>query len=401
MENLSVNVVAADYSKALDKLVYVSAEPNELHLYDPSTQADTFVQLALAPTSVSVDSNGTYAAVGHDGWISDVNLQANPMTVQAFPVAADVTSLAAGDGGYIYFSSSLEPSQIFALNTTSGTVTAPVNIDGAQTPKLDSSSDILYVGGDELSRWDLSHIPPASSASSAATCGNLWLAEDALRVYTGCGNAYDASSIVANGSLSTEGITVGTVQWLADSATNHSLAVIPLHPPGTNGDLIDSQLAFLPSAAGSRSATLTFSDSAYGGTQSVALTGTGVLPPPPLPTAQAAPAGLHFGSEGTGIPSPSQTITFTDTSSLAISFARIGISGSAASDFRIEGNSCETSLPGGNTCRVTVEFLPTSAGLRTASLTFSDNASGSSQSVSLDGIGMQYLRVSGGSMGPI
>ncbi|MGH9585052.1 MAG: BACON domain-containing protein, partial [Bryobacteraceae bacterium] len=62
--NLSVNPVAADYSKSLDKLVYVSASHNELHLYDPNSQSDTFIPLALTPTSVSVDPSGLFAAVG-------------------------------------------------------------------------------------------------------------------------------------------------------------------------------------------------------------------------------------------------------------------------------------------------------------------------------------------------
>jgi hypothetical protein len=613
--NLSVNLIAADYSKALDKLVYVSSAPNELHLYDPNSQSDTFVSLALAPTSVSVDPTGMYAAVGHDGWISYVNLPST--TVQLFPIAANVNSLAAGTG-YIYVFPQLDPLDVFTLNTTNGTVTSSLNIDGGQIARLGASATMLYVSGTDLSAWDMSQVPPQIATSSIPTCGNLWLSEDATSIYTACATIESTSSFQDEGSLS----MAGTVQWVADSKQNNSLAVIPLQPPGTNGQPIDSQLqmysntelsftgenplpsfqvdgtsytghgkyafwngsesslvvveqadstaplistygvyvtscsysvgvssitipgigtpgnqpvaittgngcawtaqsqvpwieitngsgigagslafsvgvnggpgartgtisvagqvitisqpaawtaqiaplslgfgteetgmtsgwqsvtftnagsaamsfsgigisrdaasdfivegntcgaalaasascavtiAFRPTVAGSRTGSLIFSDNAYGSPQSVTLGGIGSQPPP-APIAQVAPLSLGFGTEETGMTSGWQSVTFTNAGSAAMSFSGIGISGDAASDFTVEGNTCGTALPGGASCAVTIAFLPTNYGTRTAFLTFSDNASGAVQSVPLTGNGIQYLPVSGGSIGPI
>ena len=64
-------VIDAEYSKQLDRIVMVSSEPNQLHIYDPVTAEDMAVDLPLTPAAVSVSPDGRYAAVGHDAWISE------------------------------------------------------------------------------------------------------------------------------------------------------------------------------------------------------------------------------------------------------------------------------------------------------------------------------------------
>jgi hypothetical protein len=51
------------------------------------------------------------------------------------------------------------------------------------------------------------------------------------------------------------------------------------------------------------------------------------------------------------------------------------------------GTNCLTTVAPGATCTIQVVFKPTAAGARTALLELSDNASGSPQSVTLDGTG--------------
>ena len=64
VHSLGLHVIAADYSKALDRMIIVSAEPNQLNIYDPVSRANTAVPLLLLPTSVSVSPDGLHAAVG-------------------------------------------------------------------------------------------------------------------------------------------------------------------------------------------------------------------------------------------------------------------------------------------------------------------------------------------------
>src|SRR5437870_1342081 len=72
--SLAFKPVDVQYNKSLDRLVMISANPNKVHLVDPVSGAETTVNLSLAPLSLSVSPDGTHAAVGHDGWISYVNL---------------------------------------------------------------------------------------------------------------------------------------------------------------------------------------------------------------------------------------------------------------------------------------------------------------------------------------
>lgn len=79
----------------------VSASPNELHIYDPITQADQIVPLTCTPLSVSVRPDGLAAAVGHSGHVSIVNLQ-TPSVSQTIPVDMDRGGIALASNSYAY-----------------------------------------------------------------------------------------------------------------------------------------------------------------------------------------------------------------------------------------------------------------------------------------------------------
>jgi hypothetical protein len=243
--NLSANPVAADYSRSLDKLVYVSASPNELHLYDPNSQLDSFLSLPAPPLSLSVDPSGLYAAVGHDGWISYVNLQA--MTIQqVFPLAARADNLTLPGNGYIYIFPSADPLELFSIQISSGTVSTVLNPSGVGAARFDSSLGDLYVAGAQVSKWDVSQGNPiliSENLSSVSTCGNLWLSEDGGRIYTACAAVYGASGLPSadftpEGSLS----MAGSLVWAADARQNGLLAVIPKQAPGSSPQVIDTEL---------------------------------------------------------------------------------------------------------------------------------------------------------------
>lgn len=60
---LSFRPVDAGYSLALDRIILISANPNQLHIYDPVAQSDQTVALSDAPQNLSLSSDGTHAAV--------------------------------------------------------------------------------------------------------------------------------------------------------------------------------------------------------------------------------------------------------------------------------------------------------------------------------------------------
>jgi len=137
-------------------------------------------------------------------------------------------------------------------------------------------------------------------------------------------------------------------------------------------------VTFKPTAAGTRTGTLTITDNATGSPQTVALTGTGIGPAVTLSATT-----LSFAEQGVGSKSGAQTVTLTNSGQAALTIASIAASGDFA-----ETNTCGSSLVAGATCNIAVTFTPTATGTRSGTLTITDNATGSPQTVMLTGTGI-------------
>jgi hypothetical protein len=141
-------------------------------------------------------------------------------------------------------------------------------------------------------------------------------------------------------------------------------------------------VTFKPTKTGTRTGTLSITDNAAGSPQTVSLTGTGTAPAVTL-----SPTSLTFGNQKVGTSSPAQTVTLTNSGTATLTIASIKITGTNSSDFS-ETNTCGTSLAAGASCTISVKFKPTTTGTRTGTLSVTDNAAGSPQSVSLTGTGI-------------
>jgi len=108
----------------------------------------------------------------------------------------------------------------------------------------------------------------------------------------------------------------------------------------------------------------------------IALTVTG-------PLVSLSPATLSFGSQLQGTSSATQVVTLTNSGSAALSIASIMASG----DFS-QTNNCGTSVATGARCSISIVFTPTAPGSRSGSLTITDGAYNSPQTLALSGTGM-------------
>jgi len=145
------------------------------------------------------------------------------------------------------------------------------------------------------------------------------------------------------------------------------------------GSTCTIKVIFKPSASGTRTATLKVTDDAANSPQTVTLTGTAVTP-----AASLSPSKLTFSSEAVGAISGPQAVTVTnnqDFTTLAVT--GVAISGTNAADFK-ENSNC-TLVAAGATCTVSVVFEPSASGTRTATLTVTDDAANSPQTVTLTG----------------
>jgi hypothetical protein len=138
---------------------------------------------------------------------------------------------------------------------------------------------------------------------------------------------------------------------------------------------------FDPVAGGPLTASIVITDDASNSPQSIALTGTGILPPPTL-----SATSLSFGTVKVGTVSASQSVTLTNTSPAALAITSITLTGAGANSF-VFANSCGESLAAGASCAIHGHFAPTAAGAASAAITITDDASNSPQSIALSGTG--------------
>lgn len=138
-------------------------------------------------------------------------------------------------------------------------------------------------------------------------------------------------------------------------------------------------LQFSPTAAGSRSGTLTIFDDAPGSPHTVSLNGNGVNAVTAL---VATPSALGFDDQVVGTTSSVSYVLLYNPGNLAITVSNISVSG----DFASTGG-CGT-ISAGSYCYLPVTFTPTAAGQRTGTVTLTDTATGSPHGISLYGNGV-------------
>lgn len=216
-----------------------------------------------------------------------------------------------------------------------------------------------------------------TSGVVAATPSSLAFASTAV------GSSSPAQSVtLSNGNTSP--ISVSSVTVSGANASDFVLSGITCGASVSVGASCSATVVFKPSAAGTRAASLTFTDSAASSPQTVALSGAGGVTPA---TASVSPASLTFAGTSLGASSAAQTVTLSNGPGAPITINSIAVAGANASDFQLSGTTCGTSVAVSATCTATIVFQPSAAGARTANLSFVDSATNSPQVVTLSGSG--------------
>jgi sugar lactone lactonase YvrE len=92
---------------------------------------------------------------------------------------------------------------------------------------------------------------------------------------------------------------------------------------------------------------------------------------------------LSFGNQVVGATSPAQVVTVTNSGGANLTITSILTSGDYA-----QANTCPATLNPGSTCAISVSFTPTTTGSLSGTVTITDNAAGSPQTVDLSGTGV-------------
>jgi hypothetical protein len=211
VSRLSHRVIDAAWSKSLDRMVMVAADPSALYIFDPHGSPEIVVPLSLPPSSVSLSGDGHFAAVGHLNAISYVDLQAAAV-VQALPVSADVAQVTLADNGFVYaFARSTGSDHAHILSVPLAGGTEPVvssTLIGPLNARLRRSNGALYVTGTNFTNMEeytvihgLASLVVPSADPNVNSCGELWLSQDESRLISRCGQIFHSSASTDDLSL--------------------------------------------------------------------------------------------------------------------------------------------------------------------------------------------------------
>lgn len=239
---LTHRVVDAEYNAATNRIITISANPSRLNIIDPETRDVQTIDLPQVPNAVSVRADGQYAAVGHNAWVSYVNLTAGRVE-RVYPVTTDAKDLVLASNGWVYvFPRADQWVSIHSLELSTGAeYRTGGTIYAGTLVKMHPSGSYIYGANNNLSPSDFEKYDIRSGAATVmydspyhgdyAFGGDVWISEDGLRLFARSGNVFRSSEVRAEdmryaGSL--QGMT--SVVWAMQSTAAGRVYALP----GTN-----------------------------------------------------------------------------------------------------------------------------------------------------------------------
>lgn len=325
---------------------------------------------SVSPTSLSFGtiSNGSSSPAES---ITISNTTTGTVTLGAGTIsgtnASDFSVQSTNCGTSLAASASCTASIVFAPNTT-GAITA------TWTMSVSSSSTALSValsGTGAAAASGSATLTPTTVNFGSFAVGSP-SSTQTVKLYNGASAAIAVNSVTISGTnagdfaINTNGCRTSNLQPKASC----SIGVI-----------------FTPTATGTRTATMTFVDTAGNSPQAATLNGTGTASN--SATITISPSSLSFGSESVGTTSAAQAFNVAagGSGSVAFTSSSFGFAGIDPGDFSISSNTCGSSLQAGSSCTVNVTFTPKAIANRVALFSITDNAATPNQVASVSGAG--------------
>ena len=179
-------------------------------------------------------------------------------------------------------------------------------------------------------------------------------------------------------------LTISGISVSGDFAQTSKCPIIPKTLAA--GASCKISVTFMPTALGTRTATLSVNDNSASSPQTVQLTGSGVAP------ANLSTSLLPFGNQFVNTTSAIKSLTLQNNQTIPLTITGISTSG----DFS-QNSNCPLSpstLAAKLSCTISVAFTPTAPGARAGTLTVSDNTQNSPQTAQLTGSGTAPVTLS-------
>jgi len=209
------NVIDAEFSKALGKIVMVGNYPaNALYVYDVANGTEQQQPLNRIPTAVSISPDGMTAAVGHDALITVVDLatvgQPGAPAPVILNVSADVFDIVLDGNGYVHALPRIDQwvnVHTVHIATNTETLSTGPSLRAGSHGRLHPAGEYIYaanngVSPDDIEKWDIRQGTAVYAYDSPyhgdyGMCGSLWFNEPGTTIYTACGNTFRSNEVQA------------------------------------------------------------------------------------------------------------------------------------------------------------------------------------------------------------
>ncbi len=302
------------------------------------------------------------------------------------PLTISSIGLSGGNSGDFFaqnINCPISPNTLAVSDTCMVNVTFTPSAEGLRTSSLQFTDNNNAVTGSQAVGLSGNGSGPLVSISGAPVVFG------SQQVGTTSGPAYVYLSNLGTGPL-----TIASVGPLGganpgDFSLGNSCPLTPTQLPQFGSCSV--MITFTPTAAGTRTATLTFTDNnnaVTSSTQTVTITGTASTS-----TASISTGSVAFGAVPVTTTVGPMSFMISNTGTAPLTVYSIQIS-PPTGEFT-ETNNCVGTIAVGGNCTVMVKFTPSTTGLRTATLTITDNSGvcatcSTAQTVSLSGTGTDF-----------
>jgi trimeric autotransporter adhesin len=353
------------------------------------------------PTTVAVGRIRSVATIASEGAVPVASFSANSLTFLPQPQnitsaqqnitltntgGASLTGIGLTKGGS-------DPGDFAISNTTcTSTLTAGANctISVTFTPTvLGARSATLSVADNALGNpqiIDLSGTGIAGSPADVTTPPSLTFTTQTV------GTTSAAQNITVSNATGTAPLSIA-VNGIAIGGTNAGDFLISANNCGTTvaiGASCMISVEFKPTSATptARSASLTVTDNAADSPRTVTLSGT--AQPAAAPAATLSGNSVKFSDQFVTTTSAAQTVTLTNSGNAALTISNIAVAGANPKDYNVTtspATNCGGSLAASAKCTISVTFAPAASGASSATITITDNANPTTQTVNVSGAG--------------
>ncbi len=248
---------------------------------------------------------------------------------------------------------------------------------GSQLTLAQSNSVAAYSGNENSASTASADVdkglqaPTVSLSATSLNFGNEALHKIGAPQYVTLSNTGDAP------------LTISSISSTSNNYSQSNNCPVSSNTLAANGSCVIT-VRFTPSAAGTRTGSITITDNAAGSPQAISLTGNGVTSIVTLSSTDTVFATV----QPLGTTSTSKTVKLSNTSStVALNISAIAISG----DFALVSTAGQCPASGTvaakTSCNLAFHFSPTAAGTRYGTITITDSDASSPNVVGLAGTG--------------